>query len=161
MTRSVFVAILLATGGFLTIANAEPVQVLFPKPSASSLPKEDVDPRMPLFLTCAKASDDCARMCDICSAHCVKMVADGKKEHLTTMRLCQDCATICMATARVVGKDGPMSDLMYTACADACKRCGDACEKNAGDPMMKQCALECRRCEKVCRDLGKPATAKD
>jgi len=88
------------------------------------------------------------------------MLADGKKEHLATLRLCQDCTAICMATARVAGKDGPMSDLMYTACAQACKRCGDACEKGT-DPMMKKCAEECRRCEKVCRDLGKPTTGKD
>jgi hypothetical protein len=119
-----------------------------------------VDPKMPHFLACAKACDDCARMCDLCSAHCAKMVAEGKKEHHETLRTTQDCATVCSAAARVTAKDGPMSDLICAACADVCKRCGDACEKHAADPIMKRCAEECRKCEKACRDMlvhAKPA----
>ncbi|MCE9565278.1 MAG: four-helix bundle copper-binding protein [Planctomycetes bacterium] len=160
MLRIAFTAATLFAGCYLLVAAAEPGQPPFPKPSPASLPKADVDPRMPMFLTCAKACDDCGRMCDLCSAQCGKMLADGKKEHLATMRMCQDCAAICMATARVAGKDGPMADLMYTACVEACKRCGDACDK-VPDAMMKQCAAECRRCEKVCREMSKPATPKE
>lgn len=160
MFRIVFGVLALASGGLFMATGANSAQVPFPKPP-TSIPKEDVDPRMPLFLTCAKSCDDCARLCDMCSVHCAKMLADGRKEHLATLRLCQDCSTICVATARVVGKDGPMSDLLYTACAEACKRCGDACAKHGGDDMIKKCADECRRCEKVCRDLGKPALGKE
>jgi hypothetical protein len=162
MIRLTFIAPVVLAGGLLLTASAEPTQVPFPKPDASSvIPKADVDPGMPIFMTCSKSCDDCARICDTCTAHCAKMMADsGQKEHLAALRLCQDCSAICTATARVVGKDGPMADLMYTACAEACKRCGDVCEKST-DSMMKQCAIECRRCEKICRDLGKPATGKN
>ena len=144
--------------GVLLAARAGAAQPPIPNP-ASAVPgaKGNVDPKMPMFLHCAKACDDCARICDVCSAHCAKMVADGKKEHLATLKSCQDCAEVCSATARVAGRDGPMTDLMAAACAEVCKRCGDACEKHAADPMMKQCADECRRCEKVCRGMGKPA----
>lgn len=105
------------------------------------------------FEQCAKACDDCARVCDQCSAHCAKLLADGKKEHLKTLQTCQDCATICSAASCVVAKGGPFSDLICTACADACKRCGDACDQHKDDPMMKKCAEECRKCEKACRDM--------
>jgi hypothetical protein len=105
------------------------------------------------FEQCAKACDDCARVCDQCSAHCAKLLADGKKEHLKTLQTCQDCATICSAASCVVAKGGPFSDLICTACADACKRCGDECDQHKDDPMMKKCADECRRCEKACRDM--------
>jgi hypothetical protein len=108
----------------------------------------------PAFMTCAKACHDCARSCDACGAHCAKMVAEGQKGHLETLKTCQDCATVCSAAACITARSGPFSDTICTACADACKRCGDACEKHAGhDPMMKQCADECRRCEKACRDM--------
>jgi hypothetical protein len=49
-----------------------------------------VDPKMSHFMDCAKACDDCARICDLCANHCVKIAADGKKEHLETFRTCQD-----------------------------------------------------------------------
>ena len=84
------------------------------------------------------------------------MVVDGHKEHLETVRTCVDCATICASASAIVSKYGPFSDLICTACADACKRCGDACEKHGGDdPVMKACAAECRKCEKACREMLK------
>ncbi len=39
-----------------------------------------------------------------------------------------------------------------------CKRCGDACEKHATDPIMKRCSDECRTCEKACREMVKGKT---
>ena len=109
------------------------------------------------YYDCAKACDDCARMCDACSRHCADLVAQGRKEHQETLRTCQDCATVCRAAGSVTARVGPFSDAICTACAEACKRCGDACEKHASDPMMKKCAEECRKCEKACRDMLKHA----
>lgn len=106
------------------------------------------------FQECAKACDDCARSCDTCANHCAKLVADGQKHHLATLKTCQDCAAVCRAASTVVAKQGPFSDVVCTACAEACKRCGDACEKHGGnDPTMKACADECKKCEKACRDM--------
>jgi len=107
------------------------------------------------FLACAKACDDCGRICDACGAHCTKLAIEGKKEHVKTLQYCQDCATACKAASCVIARQGPFSELMCTACADACKRCGDACEEIKDDAMMKQCAEECRKCEKACRDMLK------
>lgn len=123
--------------------------------SLSADPTAPADPHNKMFTDCAKACDDCGRMCDACGAHCAKMVADGKKEHLKTLGTCQDCATACKAASCVVARQGPFSSLMCTACADACKMCGDECEKMKDDPMMKECADECRKCEKACRDMLK------
>ena len=107
------------------------------------------------FMQCAKACDDCARVCETCASHCGRLLAEGKKEHMITMQLCQDCAAVCESAGRILAKDGPMSQLICAACADACKRCGDECIKHVLDPMMKQCADECRKCEKACRDMIK------
>lgn len=119
------------------------------------------DPKATLLLhqqhywDCAKACDDCARMCDACGAHCLHLVADGRKEHMETARSCQDCASICRAAGSVTARSGPFSDTICTACADACKRCGDACDKHKDDQMMKNCAAECRKCEQACREMLK------
>src|SRR5271163_2154864 len=44
------------------------------------------------FLKCAKACTDCQLSCDSCFAHCLELLADGKKDHLRTAQLCADCA---------------------------------------------------------------------
>jgi hypothetical protein len=157
MSHTLYNVILLA-GAIFATGVAEPGrQPKIPVPVVPQLPPGEIDPKMPFFFVCAKACDDCARHCEMCVAHCAKLVADGKKEHHHTLQLCQDCAAICQAASRVTAKDGPMSDLIVASCADACKRCGDACEKHAGDPIMKRCADECRKCEKACREMHKTA----
>ncbi|MCI0703632.1 MAG: four-helix bundle copper-binding protein [Planctomycetia bacterium] len=156
MSHIKFFAILgLMTGAFAIVGLYAPAGE---KPAPpDEVPIHPVDPKMTQFLDCSKACDDCARFCDLCAGHCARLVADGKKEHLETLKTCQDCATICSAASRVVAKFGPFSDLICIACADACKRCGDACEKFPNDPMMKKCAEECRKCEKACREMIKQA----
>lgn len=153
MLRTVYDLVVLV-GAILaaTAATSNPEQPKIPVPP---VPQLEVDPKMPYFLVCAEACDNCARHCELCAAHCARMIADGKKEHLETLRLCQDCAAFCQATSRITAKDGPMKDLIAMNCADACKRCGDACEKHAHDPIMKRCAEECRKCEKACREMHK------
>jgi len=124
-----------------------------PKSRVSKAPSGD---QAAMSEQCAKACDDCKRECDRCGNHCAEMVAQGHKEHLKTLRTCQDCATHCGAASCIVARRGPFSDLICTACADACKRCGDACEEHAShDAEMKRCGEECRKCEKACRDMLK------
>jgi hypothetical protein len=105
------------------------------------------------FQQCARACGECARICEACADHCARLVAEGKKDHLKTLRTCQDCATHCAAAARIMARQGPFSDLICTACAEACARCGKACEGFPDDAMMKKCAEECRKCEKECRKM--------
>src|SRR3569623_948135 len=70
------------------------------------------------FDECAKACNDCQRACDACSTHCARLMADGKKEHMSTLQTCQDCATHCSAAASIVSRQGPFSDVICTACAE-------------------------------------------
>src|SRR5437868_6235684 len=60
---------------------------------------------------CADACSACQRECDTCTTHCAQLLVEGKKEHLTTLMSCRDCATICAAAARVVAGHGPFSAL--------------------------------------------------
>ena len=109
------------------------------------------------MMACAKACSDCQRECDSCSAHCSQRTADGKKEHLVTVKTCQDCADICVAAAQIISRGGPFATTICTACAEACGKCGEACEKFPDDAHMKRCAEECRKCEKACREMVKHA----
>lgn len=104
---------------------------------------------------CAKACSDCQRECDSCATHCAHQLHEGKKEHLTTLMTCQDCANFCGTAAQIVSRGGPFARLVCEGCAEACSRCGKACENFPDDKHMKQCAKECRKCEKACRDMVK------
>lgn len=104
---------------------------------------------------CAKACSDCQRECESCAAHCAHQVADGKKDHLTTLQTCHDCAIICGAAAAIVAAGGPFRNIICQSCAKACEECAKACEKFPMDQHMKACAEECRKCEKACKAMLK------
>ena len=102
---------------------------------------------------CAKACSDCQRTCDMCATHCAHMLHEGKKEHLTTLATCRDCATVCSAAAQIVARGGPFAGLICESCVKACDKCATACEAFPDDEHMKACAEECRKCEKACKAM--------
>lgn len=140
----------------LTVGAALAVALVFAGGAATTA-RPDHDKHGGEFDKCAKACNDCQRMCDSCATHCAMLLAKGNKEHLKTLQTCQDCATHCSAAACIVARRGPFSDLICTACADACQRCGKACEHFKDDEHMRKCAEECFRCEKACREMLKHA----
>ncbi len=105
------------------------------------------------FDVCAKACADCQLQCDSCHHHCAHLVAEGKKDHFATMRLCNDCAAVCAVSARIASGHGPLSVTICESCAKACDICGAACEKHPSDEHMVKCAKACRDCAKACRDM--------
>lgn len=109
---------------------------------------------------CAKACSDCQRSCDSCATHCAHLLAGGKKEHVSTLMTCRDCAIICSAAAQIVAGGGPFSALICESCATACAECAKACDKFPDDKHMKECAAECRKCEQACRAMLKHAPSK-
>jgi hypothetical protein len=106
---------------------------------------------------CARACADCMLQCDSCHHHCERLVAQGKKEHVKTMRLCDDCGAICAVAARVTSRDGPLSVTICDSCAKACDTCGATCKKFPDDEHMKTCAKACDACAKACREMIKHA----
>jgi len=106
-----------------------------------------------MVMSCAKACADCQRACDMCSAHCLTLMTEGKTEHAKTMQMCNDCATLCASSAQIVARHGPLMTVICTACADACNQCAKACEAHKDDAHMKHCAEQCRLCEKACRTM--------
>lgn len=92
-------------------------------------------------------------MCASCTQHCTHQVSEGKKEHLTTLKSCQDCAEVCAVAASIVARGGPYTADICRLCADVCAKCATECEKFANDTHMKMCAEECRKCEAACRKM--------
>lgn len=111
------------------------------------------------FDRCAKACADCQIECHSCQNHCADLVAEGKKDHVKTMKLCADCGDLCAVAASIVARHGTLSTTVCEACAKACDECGKACSQFADDEHMKKCAQECKKCAAECREMIKHAGA--
>jgi hypothetical protein len=110
---------------------------------------------------CAKACNDCQRICDYCETYCAETLATGSKHHLSTLKSCRDCADVCATAAGIVAREGDFADLICQACAEACARCAKECEQHGkDDAVMASCAKECRACEKACHDMLAHAAGK-
>ncbi len=101
----------------------------------------------------AKIIADCMVCCSSCAGHCAMLAGEGKKEHVTTLMLQSDCATICAATATLVACGSSLAGPQLEACAKACDACAAECEKSS-DAMMKECAETCRKCATHCRNIS-------
>lgn len=98
----------------------------------------------------------CAEACNACADACLA------EKDLTAVRRCirknQDCADICLATARVISRltdtDKDLAGALLRACMTACYLCAAECEGHAAH--MEHCAIcahACRRCGDACADL--------
>ena len=107
------------------------------------------------LIRCIEACYDCAQTCTSCADACLaeKMVEELRQ----CIRLNLDCADVCGATGSVAtrrtGGNEEIIRPMLMACAEACLRCGDECERHAAKHQhCRVCAEACRRCEQACRD---------
>lgn len=115
--------------------------------------KKDDDQHAAHFQACAKECAECMRECQSCARHCADMIVEGKKDHMTALGHCVDCADFCAAAAKIVARRGPLAAAICESCAKACDACAGECEKFPDDEHMKRCAHECRTCAKACRAM--------
>jgi hypothetical protein len=108
---------------------------------------------------CMKECARCARECESCLNHCLELIADGKKEHVRTLRTCNDCGDMCAMAGKLIARDDAFMNLMCDACAKACDGCGAECTKFAHDDHMARCARACKDCATACRDMVKATGA--
>jgi hypothetical protein len=102
------------------------------------------------------AAVDCAQACG------TDTDADLSESHLAAMvmciRLCQNCANICAATAAVLSRpalfDSRVVRPQLEACIAICQSCGDECERHAPrHAHCRICAEACRSCERACSEF--------
>lgn len=105
---------------------------------------------------CIDACLACAQACTACADACLseEMVAELGR----CIRTDLDCADVCAATVAVLsrhtGYDANVTRAVLTACAAACRACGDECASHADmHGHCGVCAEACRACEQACHTL--------
>jgi hypothetical protein len=102
---------------------------------------------------CLKECARCAKECESCLSHCTDLVADGKREHVRTLRTCNDCGDMCAMAGKLIARNGAFMNPMCEACRKACDGCGAECAKYPHDEHMARCAQACKDCAKACKDM--------
>lgn len=97
----------------------------------------------------------CAQACTACADAC--LAEEGVAELRQCIRLDLDCATLCAAFGeagtRRTGSNETVLRKLMEACEEACRVCGEECERHAGHhEHCRLCAEACRSCAMACRD---------
>jgi len=107
------------------------------------------------LLRCIEACYDCAQTCTSCADACLaeEMVAELRQ----CIRFNLDCADICAAAgsiaSRRTGSNEQLIGEILSACAKACRLCGEECASHAAmHEHCRICADACRRCEAACNE---------
>lgn len=74
------------------------------------------------------------------------------------IRLDLDCADVCAATGNALSRQSDqelgLTGALLDACREACRVCGEECERHAEHhEHCRVCAEACRRCEQACERL--------
>lgn len=105
---------------------------------------------------CIEECVACAQSCTACADACLGEESVG--ELTRCIRLNLDCADLCEAAGKILSRqthfDAELARTVVLACAEACRRCGDECERHAEHhEHCRVCADACRRCEQACADI--------
>lgn len=107
------------------------------------------------LLACIEACFDCAQSCTSCADACLG--EDDVGMVIRCIRTCQDCSDVCIATGRILTRqtefEPRIARAALQACAEACRACGEECERHADHhEHCRVCADACRRCEAACEE---------
>jgi hypothetical protein len=108
------------------------------------------------LVDCIEACSDCAQSCTACAD--ADLAEDDVATLIRCIRLCDDCSDICTTTERVISRqtefEPALAQAILRACVEACRLCGEECERHAHHhEHCRICAEDCRRCEQACEQL--------
>jgi hypothetical protein len=109
-----------------------------------------------LLASCIEACAECNATCTVCAD--ASLAEESVIEMRRSIRLCLDCADVCVATGRVLARqtdyEHETAKAMLEACVRACGICAQECERHAHmHEHCRLCAEVCRRCEAACSRL--------
>jgi hypothetical protein len=107
---------------------------------------------------CVEECLACAQACVACADACLAEPDDVVPALRACVRLNQDCADFCGATARTVsrqtGADNTVLRAVLRACVTICGACARECESHAAQhEHCRVCAEQCCACERACQEL--------
>ncbi|MGA9140577.1 MAG: four-helix bundle copper-binding protein [Methanocella sp.] len=98
---------------------------------------------------------ECAESCDA-DANADFNEKDIKKM-VDCIKLDQDCAEVCIMTARYMSRDSVLSEAACAMCAEICDACAEECERHKNMEHCVKTASVCRAAANECRKTAQMA----
>ena len=145
-----------AVGILLPTKPISPMNITMVEPMLRTHPRPDLQHSKEYAQTLT-ALALCEQVCTSCADACL-----GESGDVGALRRCirtnLDCADVCAATARLIGRQTETpNELVHAqlhACVLACQLCGDECGAHAGmHDHCRICAETCRFCQERCNFL--------
>lgn len=100
------------------------------------------------------AALDCVNRGDVCSAHCMDLIAMGDTSIVACLRSVSGMLPMCVALAKLAALDAPRLKEMAKVCLGVCEDCEKECEKHADKhAACKACMESCAECAKACKKV--------
>lgn len=103
------------------------------------------------YQACIDACLTCAQACEMCASAC--LCEQNVGELTRCIRMNQDCATLCLAAATIMARDGEIAEILCRLCADVCDACGAECARYSM-AHCQTCARACKACADECRKMS-------
>lgn len=106
-------------------------------------------------IDCIEACMDYAHVCNACADDMIGMPHDDTDDLMVRcIRLCRDCADICLLAAQWMGRNSAFSIRICALCAEICELCAGLCEQHAPHhAACGDCAKVCRHCAALCHQM--------
>jgi hypothetical protein len=115
-----------------------------------------------VLVRCIEACYGCAQSCTACADACLG--EHDVETQIRCIRLNLDCADVCATTGKLLSRVGAfepaLAKAVVQACVEACRVCGDECERHA--QRMEHCRVcleACRACETACNEVLRSVAA--
>lgn len=124
-------------------------QMLETHPIQPSMPMDDLHRALESLTICAQTCVMCADAC----------LAEDQADHLRAcIRLNLDCADVCQATLRCLGRQTETNSALLRSllqtCVLTCRACREECQKHSPQHAhCRVCAQACHDCETICQSL--------
>lgn len=127
-----------------------------------SHPRKQADPDINSMVACIETCHECEISCTSCADACLG--EQNVQSLIHCIRLNQDCADVCAASGRLLGRQTESSWSLVAVQVDAmelaCRLCAEECERHAQHhEHCRICAESCRKCEQACHRVMQALSA--
>lgn len=107
-----------------------------------------------------EALENAAASCMECSQASRDLIHELRPESATgrgslaeLVRIADECGEICIVTATLLARRGPLSPAICQACADACQRLASTCDTMNASSSVTNCQRLAIDCGQACRHI--------
>jgi len=102
----------------------------------------------------ADAAAKCSSAAEVCTSHCVEMLAGGDKSMAPCAASSREVAVVCDGLRALAAQNSAHLASYAKVATEVCKSCQAECQKHAQHAACKSCAEACAACITECEKMA-------